>query len=204
MKIYQKAATICMLFLFYFILMPDSATAQTADIERPSQPVICQVEVNSPDELNQLKNELKASNNRSQMLWEKALAKSNGQYVHVDSAANNSIITPLAYKTIKTTASKMAPCGMRAYLGSYINCNITNGKFTSITNTVLYGMNDTTVSNQDYYYTLIDSNRTCALNASGLCGVQVYGGSYQYYPIQCYIEFYAGTLNGNFYSIDFI
>lgn len=204
MKIYQKTATIGILFLFYFILAPNSATAQTADIAKPAQPVICQVEVNSPDELNQFKNELEASNNRSQILWEKALAQSNGQYVHVDSAANNSIITPLAYKTIKTTASKMAPCGVRAYLGSYINCNITNGKFTSITNTVLYGTSGTTVSNQDYYYTLIDANRTCALNASGLCSIEVYGGGHQYYPIQCYIEFYAGTLKGNFYSIDFI
>lgn len=179
--------------------------AFAAELPEPMANDAILITVNTQEELDALIAEIEAHNLRAAELWQAALAESCAV------PRNNVSNQFQPYATQDYVYAHDTYYGVVGLLTLY---SITFwATFTTTTNvygsTVLdkvrdigaFGTNDNTqVTINDYYYTIIDQGRTIATNYSTTVGVKASDeNSYSYYALDFYVEFYA-TGGANAYN----
>lgn len=193
------------LFLVFILSISLCTPAFATEIPETEATGAILITVDTQEEYEAVVAEIEEHNQRSAQLWQQALTDS-GTPVMETTGLQSEVMPLSSYEVVSEYYTD--------YVGFFTPAYITfSATFTTTTNTygstiidqvrniTAYGRsNGTTVTVNDYLYTIIDSGRTIATNYSCVVGVKVADAeNYSYYSREYYVEFYA-TGGANVYD----
>lgn len=189
--------------IMVFSLSGQALAADTSPINSTVENGVLTIYANSSEEVDEVLSAIEASNAQTALLWEQAQLRVNNNDVI---ASENDHISPYALTTKSCSITYKPLTSSWAGLYAYIYCNTSSASgFSQITSVNTVGLS-TTYSNQSMYDwtyegAIIDSGRTYAVTyAFTIKIVNASTGGSSYTSGSAYVEFYASSSTGKYFS----